>query len=317
MNTTSTLSNFTEFSQHEKVHHLTAFIVLSVLQIISGSLFNGFVISLLVINHRLLAVPANVTLLSLAISDFLACAVVLPYHVYLVLGIKENAIQMTLLFFSVTLSMAGTVILTADRFLAIVYALRYNVLVTITRTRYALVCSWLFSLLYSTMFYIALRLGITEMRYLLLIVKVCGISVILLCYCVIFRAACRHIRRIKNQERSLRRASAVVLKKTLISAKRSGSIVFLFAICYLPVFCLAAYNEIRSVPPSIYNDYVIWLLCLAFFNCSVNPLLYCMFSEKLRLIVLGYWHRMFVFYRTHDPPQPKESDVVHDATEPA
>lgn len=316
MNKTSTLSNLTEFTQHEKVHDIPAFIVLSVLQIVSGSLFNGFVISLLLINHRLLEVPANITLLSLAISDFLACAVVLPYHVYLVLDIRENEIQMTLLFFSVTLSMTGTVILTADRFLAIVYALRYNVLVTITRTRYALVCSWLFSLLYATMFYFALRFGITEMRYLLLIVKVCGISTILLCYCVIFRAVCRHIRRIKNQERSLRRASAVVLKKTLISAKRSGSIVFLFAVCYLPVFCLAAYHEIRAVPPSIYNDYVIWLLCLAFINCSINPLLYCMFSEKLRLIILGYWRRMFAFHRTHDSPQPEEPHVVHDATGP-
>ena len=314
MNSTNASSNFSEFTRDERIHNMPAFFIFSVLQIVTGSVFNGFVITLLIINHLLLETPANIILLSLAISDFLACAAVLPYHVYLVHDMKENEIQMTLLFFSVTLSMTGTVVLTVERFLAIVYALRYNGLVTITRTRYAIVCSWLFSLLYSAMFYLALRFKITKMRYVLLFVKVCGILVILVCYGVIIRAACRHIRRIKMQERSLRRASAVVLKRTLISAKRSGSIVFVFTVFYLPVFGLAAYNEIRSVPPSMYNDHVIWLLCLSFLNCSVNPLLYCMFSEKLRLLTLGYCRRMFVFHRTHDAQE--ECNEVHGATGP-
>lgn len=313
MNTNAGPPNLTEFTRNDKINNATTFLVLSLLQIITGSLFNGFVISLLLVNQRLREIPANVILLSLAISDFFACAVVLPYHVYLVLHVYENRMHLTLLLFSMTVSMIGTVVLTADRFLAIVYPLRYNVLVTIRRTRYVLVSYWLLSILYATIFYIALCYQIKGMRYFLLLVEFCAVLTILVFYGVIFRAAFRQIRQIKYQDGDVRGAGVAVFKRTLSSAKTSGSIVFFFVVSYLPVFILAACNEYRSVPISTYNDYIIWLLCLAFLNCNINPLLYCMFSEKLRHIILGHWRRMVVCHRTHGVPT--QSDMI-DANGP-
>lgn len=53
--------------------HRTAFAVVKVCQIFFGSLLNGMTLFLLIRNFYLLKVPANVVLLNLAISDFLAC----------------------------------------------------------------------------------------------------------------------------------------------------------------------------------------------------------------------------------------------------
>ncbi|XP_028392562.1 beta-3 adrenergic receptor-like [Dendronephthya gigantea] len=300
--------NTTASAQHRCINNVTILVVLSVVQIISGTLFNGFVIIVLSIDRRLREVPANVILLSLAISDFLASAVVLPYHVYVgILHVNENDVHLTMLVFSLTVSMVGTVILTADRFLAIVYPLRYNILVTISRTRNALVSNWLLSATYALIFCVAMRARLQGIRYISALLNVCGILTILVLYAVIFRAACRQIRLIKSNEGNIRRTSLVVFKRTLRSAKTSGSIVFLFTASYLPLCALGAYNEARSVPISIFNDHTIWLLCLAFLNSSVNPLVYCMFSEKLRHIILGYWRRlvgMLARQNTYDVPPP-------------
>ena len=304
------ISNFTEFVLDKKTNNSVTFIIISLLQIITGSLFNGFVASLLLINHRLLEVPANVILLSLGISDLFACAVVLPYNLYATLRPKESHIQHTLLLFSLTVSMIGTIILSADRFVAVVYPLRHKVLVTQRRTRYVLGSKWLFSLVYSAIFYIALRYRVKGVRYLLLFVKFSGVLAILVLYGVIFHAAFRQIKRIRNQVGDFRKASAVIFKRT----KTSASIMFFVVISYLPVFILAACNEARAVPISTNNGFVAWLLCLAFLNCSVNPLLYCIFSKKLRGIILGYWTRMLSLCcgRTHSVP-PAQSDILPDA----
>jgi hypothetical protein len=306
MNSTTQTTNFTEFQGNAgRMDNVGTFVVLSLVQIVTGSLFNGFVIMVLFINYRLLQVPAHFILLSLAISDFFACVVVLPYHVYLILHINETQLHHTLLLFSMTLSMAGTIALTVDRFLAVFYPLRYNVLVTMKRARYVVASCWVISILYSAFFYMALHYRIAGVRYLLLLVKCCAVVAIFLLYAVIFRAACRQIKQIKSQEGGdPRRASVVMFKKALSSAKSSGSIVFFFAATYLPVCVLAARNEYRALPISTYNDYVIWLLCLAFLNCSLNPLLYCMFSEKLRLMILGYWRRILPCPREDDVPTP-------------
>lgn len=287
--------NTTGSTQRKCINNVTILLALSVIQIISGTLFNGFVIIVLTVDRRLREVPANAMLLSLAISDFFACAVVLPYHVYVgILHVNQNEVHLTMLAFSLTVSMVGTVILTGDRFLAIVYPLRYNIFVTITRTRNVLISNWFLSSTYSVIFWMAMRFRIQGIRYFSALLNVCGILTTLVLYGVIFRAAFRQIRRIKSNEGNIRRTGLVVFKRTLRSAKTSGSIVFLFTASYLPVFVLAAYNEARSVSVSIFNDHTIWLLCLGFLNSSVNPLVYCMFSEKLRHIILGYWRRLVV-----------------------
>ena len=84
----------------------------------------------------------------------------------------------------------------------------------------------------------------------------------------------------------------MAFKQTLKSAKTSGSVVFFFAVTFVP-FCInCATNESRLAPLSTFNELTAWLLALAFLNCSVNSLRDCAFSEKLRVVTCKTLRRM-------------------------
>jgi hypothetical protein len=272
-------------SSYEGINYETIFIFFSVVEIIAGSLLNGFVVFILFFNHRLLEIPANVVLLSLTISDFFVCSIILPYHVYEILHLRETVVHQALLLFSMTLGMFGIVLLTADRFFAIIWPLRYNAVVTLRRTRFVLVANWIISLLHSVTFFVAMRYKIKGVRYFISLVNFIAVLAIFVLYGVIFRAACRQIKMIHDRSQALRSVGFVVFRRTLKSAKTSGSIVFLFTVTYLPVCINSIVHARRKVPVSLFNERTAWLMALVFLNCTVNPLLYCAFSRNLRAVI--------------------------------
>ena len=281
----SGIGTFRNASQNEPINFETGFIIFSLVEIIAGSLLNGFVVFVLFFNQRLLEIPANLILLSLTISDFFVCSIVLPYHVYELLHLRETVVHQALLLFSMTLGMLGIVLLTADRFFAIIWPLRYNAIVTIQRTRLVLVLNWFISLLHSVAFIVAERCKVKGRRYFISFVNFSAFLAILVLYGVIFRAACRQIKMIHDRSQALRSVGFVVFRRTLKSAKTSGSIVFLFIVTYLPVCVNSIIHARRKVPVSIFNEGTAWLLVLVYLNCTVNPLVYCAFSGNLRAVI--------------------------------
>lgn len=93
------------------------------------------------LNYRFLKSPANIVLLSLVISDLLAGSIVLPYHLHKVSYGSETLAHQAFLLFSMTVGMFGTVLVTADRFLAIILPLRYTLLVTTLKARFVVIIS--------------------------------------------------------------------------------------------------------------------------------------------------------------------------------
>ena len=291
-------------SQYSRISYETGFIIFSVLEIIAGSLLNGFVIFVLFSNHRLLEIPANVVLLSLTISDFFACSIVLPYHLYEILHLRETLVHQALLLFAMTVGMFGIVLLTADRFVAVIWPLRYNPLVTLPRTRLVLIANWFVSFVYSLMFCLAVWYKMKGIRYFLSFVNCTAVLTMLVLYGVIFRAACRQIKTIHDQSQAARSVGSFVLRRTLKSAKTSGSVVFFFAVTFLPVCINSIFNERRQAPISFFNERSAWLFSLVYLNCSINPLLYCAFSANLRAIICKTLRLLWVG-RESSPHHPR------------
>ena len=282
---TNAIEGFKNVSQCGRISYEFGFILFNVVEIVAGSLFNSLVILVLIFNRRLLEIPANVILLSLAISDLFACSMVLPYHLYEILNLRETLVHQALLLFSMTVGMFGIVLLTGDRFMAIVWPLRYNRIVSLSRTRFVLVANWLFSFLHAVMYCVAGRYKIKGIRYLIALVNFGAVLAILILYGIIFRAACRQIRLIHDRRQVLRSVGFIIFRRTLKSAKSCGSIVLFFAVTYLPVCINSIFYEMRKVAVSFFNERTAWLLALVYLNCSLNPLLYCAFSSNLRAII--------------------------------
>ena len=284
---------FMNSSQVNGVTWQTGFIVFTLLEISLGTWLNGFIIFVLFFNHHLLEIPANIVLLSLAISDFFSCGVVLPYHLYEIIHLRETLFHQTLLLFSMTVGMIGILLLTGERFLSIICPLRYNALVTLSRTRSALTTSWLLCFVHSAIYYIAGQYKIRGTRYLISFVNFVAVLAMFVLYGVIFRAAFRQIRMVHNRRTALRSTGFVVFRRTVKSAKICGSLVLFFALTYLPVCINAITYEMRKVPVSLFNKGTAWLLTSVYLNCSVNPLLYCAFSPNLRAFVCKTWRRIW------------------------
>ena len=272
-------------SQQGRISYEFGFMFSSVLEIAAGSVFNSLVILVLILNRRLLEIPSNVILLSLAVSDFFACSIVLPYHLYEILNLRETLVHQALLLFSMTVGMFGIVLLTGDRFMAIFWPLRYPRIVSLSRTRLVLIANWLFSFLHSVMYCLAGIYKIKGIRYCIALVNFAAVLTIFILYGFIFRAACRQIKFIHDRRQASRNVTFIVFRRTLKSAKSCGCVVVFFAVTYLPVCINSILYEMRKVAVSFFNERTVWLLALVYLNCSLNPLLYCAFSPNLRAII--------------------------------
>lgn len=267
------------------------FIAISLFQIITGSLFNGLVLLLFFLNVHLLQIPSNLILLSLALSDFVACSLFVPYHLHVALTsiLYDHSDYLALSAFSIFVNMNGAVIMTVDRFLAILYPMRYNTLVTSFRTRCILLFSWCIASLFFTVILCTRLFDFVGFRYFLTGFNVTCTLAIFSLYGAILRSARQQLRKIAALEPDTQKARIVMLKGTLKSAKTSGTIVFFFLASYLP---LLVSSIMRSLSVSVWKETLVWSLSSAFWNSCVNPLLYCAFSKKLRAITRGTFRRL-------------------------
>ena len=247
-----------------------------------------------------LPTPLKTLLFSLTVSDFGVGLLVQPlYAAILVMQIEENTennlyhalriaqiIQSNLLVFA---SFFGVVALTADRFLAIHFHLRYQEVVTQKRVIAVVVLLWVLSAFLS----IPVRNWIPEKvlhgKYAT-INAFCMITSGLL-YCKIYATVRRH----KNQIHALRvaenrdMANAARLRKTAVS---TFYVYVVFLACYLPAFCLSFATLIGGLTavPFEMRQYVFTLMYL---NSSLNPLIYCWKVRGIRQTVVDILRNTF------------------------
>lgn len=266
------------------------YITICVVQVLLGSVLNSCVIYLFQRNSHLLDIPANLILLNMSIVDFISCFLLLPCEMYVTLdgnnnhGISGN-ITHYFLFFTLNVSILGAVLMSVDRLLSVVYPLRYHALVTTSRIICILAFDWLLSFLLAVSLYTQHLFNDTAIEYFYFTKDMVCLLIICLSYSVISYIANKQVRKITAKDgQTTREYRMIICKRSLKSAKKSGVVVFFFLISYAPLKLLELYYNFTS--NKYRNEALFWSFTFLFWQSSLNPLLVCAFSEKLRTIAL-------------------------------
>ena len=262
-----------------------------------------------------LAKPLKTLLLSLAVSDLCVGLIVHPLHVTLSLLFLKDHEQKnwTLHEQNLTIALAGIgnflfyasffslLALTVDRFLAILFHLRYQVIVTHNRAIVVVISLFVISAFLSSVGFSFTPKQITTTLKIQVISEILCIIIIAILYCKIYLTVRRH----RNEIRALHvlPLAGENGKKTANAARRFksvGSTFFVYLVflaCYLPNICINIVAMIHR--PSVSISYLVpyfWTLVLL--NSSLNPLIYCWKMRNVRHVVKNMVQNVFVCRRT-------------------
>uniref|UniRef100_W5NK89 G-protein coupled receptors family 1 profile domain-containing protein n=1 Tax=Lepisosteus oculatus TaxID=7918 RepID=W5NK89_LEPOC len=127
----------------------------------------GNLVVIISISHfKQLHTPTNFLMLSLAVTDFLVGAVVMPFSIILLIetcwyfGEMFCIIYKILFFFLISVSIGNVAYIAIDRYFVVCYPLLYSTKVTVNVTAAVILLNWLISLLYNLAF---INMGGTEM----------------------------------------------------------------------------------------------------------------------------------------------------------
>ena len=167
-NTSSSLEFAPNFSAAERA----ILTVISTVQLLSGISLNSMALLILATNsYFLLKVPANRILCSLIVNDFLSSSIFLPYHMYLLCQDYQTLTQIrvyrTAAAFTSTWSVLNCLAITGDRFLAILYPLRYNAFIVFFKVRILVVFAVGITTVFTLALFSASYLGRNDLRLVL------------------------------------------------------------------------------------------------------------------------------------------------------
>ena len=237
----------------------------------------------------------KILLLSLAVSDLAVGLLVQPLYITrIVMMIKENT---QTLYFEITLnsfkatgsflsyaSLFGVVALTADRYLAVHFYLRYQELVTQKRVVAVVISNWILSAIPMLMsIWIPNAVGIISVP----VESVCYLTTAL-SYFKIYLAVRHH----SNQIHVLQAQLAQNNEGDMANAARERKaavgtfyVYLVFLICYLPSTCSLIIH--RSAGPStMLFQFGLYTNTLAYLNSSLNHLIYSLKMRPVRHTIM-------------------------------
>lgn len=228
--------------------------------------------------------PANFIILGLAISDLGVGAIGQPlYTVILFYELKKEFRYYCVaydMFYCINWILAGSSILTltaltADRFIAVHFHLRYREIVTSRRVVFVLLLVWAFSILtWSTYFFINKRFATVQETMMVLVIFLDIFFII-----KIYQCARRHVLQIEAQQQAAQQSVNVhIITKSL----RPMYYMFgAFAICVFPVFLTTIVLHVIGNTTNIQIAFKVTEL-LVLLNSLVNPMIYYWRIEEFR-----------------------------------
>ena len=238
----------------------------------------------------------NYFLASLAFGDFFVGIVALPLWIIrslLAVADEEHPLNISVdcvYVLSVAASTYNLCTVSLERYVGVIFPLRYSAIVTLRRFRCAVVSVWVLS-----SFIASLRLVIHEDTYWIIVVStvffIPGV-IISFCYVCIFKEASRQSRVIGQQSDS-------VLASQVHNKKASITIAIVIGVFYLTALPIIAFSitEVSSEKNMAcqnnkeFEPWGIWALFLAYSNSAINPWIYAARKSEFReaLKVLMFW----------------------------
>ena len=235
-----------------------------------GFLENLGVIAVILQNRRMLDFPANWFVLSLAVSDALAC-VVTPLFVNISIIPDEKPGNLTILFGLVTIASSGNLfMLTFNRFLSVHNPLRYPAYMTTKRAKYFVLVPWVNAFILQGHAYIKKTQNFLGTLYFgLLILSITSFNVYLL-------------KKAREKRKEIRRLEASILGQTAASANKDYRLpirltivsVTFFASCF-PLMIFGLLHRRREFRTSIsFHRAFLWCVVASELNAIIDPLVY-------------------------------------------
>ncbi|XP_044168704.1 alpha-1A adrenergic receptor-like [Acropora millepora] len=282
---------------------------------IAGLLFMIFVVVSCLFGNTLVCVASvkfsnlfscsEMFILSLALSDIMVAVMVLPFDIlywitfprWTLGGVLCN-LWNSFFFLSLTASVLNLTAISIDRFLAVVYPLRYQALMTPKLNKFMIACVWIYSVGTGILIFCLLKPPKNE-RYsfdlnpyfygfILSGNVIVPFFIMIVLYSKIYVIAKQHARRLGVASSSIpnTETSATSYRKKLARelkiAKTLGIVVLCFVICWLPfeiINVIAMVNGAVTCVVEIADTMACWL---AYLHSSLNPLLYAFASCEFR-----------------------------------
>ncbi|XP_028409508.1 histamine H2 receptor-like [Dendronephthya gigantea] len=256
-------------------------------QSVVGCITNTLVLLYFLLSRRSLSETADKLILNLCIADFFALVTYVPWRSYLLfLRTTTGNFKIYTSLFVVCIFSTGNAILLIgfDRFIAVVWPLRYRVLITSNVLWIAVVVSWLTAILLGVGHAVSYEIDIhKEYELLLCALSFSQLIILSIIYAVILRTA-----RVQAREMARRFGSFTsTTSNQHYSMKRTIRTTFLIVCFFYAVFLpYAVYRVVSTADKSISNDekHVTWrwLNAFTFLNSCFDPLIYFFGMKKYR-----------------------------------
>ncbi|XP_027016384.2 trace amine-associated receptor 13c-like [Tachysurus fulvidraco] len=309
--------NLTEFNQSDGCDHFSCpersvspavYILLYVcsVAVVLLTVCGNLLITISVLHFKQLHTPTNMLLLSLAVSDFLVGALVMPpvftwtIESCWIFG-RDFCISFWVIDgFLTIISIYNITLIAVDRYLALSNPFLYSSKVSVRVTAVVIVFDWCLVVAYNLTFmyfngnftgsvmcpgecYYILNevLSVTDLIYSFIF----PFSVIIILYTRVFVIAKKHataIRELNNHTRpKTQKITSYSMKSERKAAKVLGILVSVFLVCLLPYYIYSLLGNVIEIQMETFQK----LLILLYLNSTINPVIYALFYPWFRRCV--------------------------------
>ena len=235
--------------------------------------------------------------LNLAISDFVALTTYLPWRTYL-LALRERTDERRIYpsLYVVCIFQTGNAIIciALDRFTAVIWPLRYNMLITSNMCSTFIGTSWLSAIVLGILHYFSYKLEIhVDYEIFLASISFAQVIVLSLIYGVLLRIARRQTREIPTMTIMGERFQVghSSLRKSVFT---TFTITLLFYVVFLPYCIYRVYSSLdKGLTNHEKNTVWRWLSAFTFINSCCNPFVYFFGMKRNRKMFVKYFQLKF------------------------
>ncbi|XP_035242161.1 trace amine-associated receptor 13c-like [Anguilla anguilla] len=274
-----------------------ALLYVSVAVVVTLTVCGNLLVIISICHFKQLQTPTNFLLLSLAMSDFLVGAIVMPLYFTMLIDSQRcfDILYCTIFnvaaYYLTCISIYNVALIAVDRYLALSNPFHYSMKMTVNVTLRIIAILWLYSFIY-IMLLLYFNENFTDMKanvtcgecivnvntvwafvdFISVFVLPC--SIIIFIYLNIFVIAKKHANKIRSV-RMCPKVNNSSMASERKAAKTLGVLVAVFLLCLLPYYVSVFFNVYirnRSVNLAVSISWT-----LIYLNSSINPIIYALF----------------------------------------